>query len=486
LFSLDLSAKRFTIRIPGVVIMVLDLKTVEALSPDQASLKAAAKLMKPGKWPLRAQNNGAGLIWGECQGSGANPYRVIGDVNDHGYKCTCPSRKFPCKHTLALMWMYADSAADFTDQDTPEWVTDWLGRRRKTTAAARPAGDAPVASKSLAEAQEKEPEEALDPKVIARREQAALKRAADTERTIRDGLDELEQWIADQLRLGLSGFLQDFNARCRRIAARLVDAKAAALASRVDEMPARLMALPSEERLDATVTELGKLVLLARAWRTTPDNPEIRRSVASAENREQILANPDALRIRSNWEVLGEDIQTRRDGLVSQSTWLLDLMSDTPRFALLLDFFPASAGRRSSAFTSGERFDAELVFYPATLPLRALIAERGPVCVEVHDAPWPGFSDHGDPLCLFADALDAAPWTLTAPIILPAGRICAQESGPLWWRSLDGDGGLPVDGDIPLAAQGVDLDACAAMWTGTRVQLLAAQTCYGRIGFHEQ
>lgn len=485
MFSLELSAKRERTVSRGWVTMVLDLNTVEALSPDQASLKAAAKLMKPGKWPLRAQNAQAGLIWGECQGSGANPYRVIADVNDHGYKCTCPSRKFPCKHSLALMWMYADSATDFTALDTPEWVTDWLGRRRKAAGAAPRSGNMPDAPKNLVAAQETEPEEATDPKVLARRAEAARKRAADTERTIRDGLDELEQWIADQLRLGLSGFLQEFTERCRRIAARLVDAKAAALASRVDEMPARLMVLPGEERIDAAVSELGKLVLLARAWRAAPDNPEIRRAVASSENREEVLANPDAPRIHSTWEVLGEHIETRRDGLVSQSTWLLDLKSTTPRFALLLDFFPASAGRRSSAFTSGERFDAELVFYPAARPLRALIAERGPAADEFNDAPWPGFGDLGDPLCLFADALDAAPWTLAAPIVLPAGRVCTQKSGDLWWRSLDGASGLPIAGGIPLVAQGIDLDACAAMWTGARVQLLAAQTRYGRLGFHE-
>ena len=39
--------------------------------------------------------------------------------------------------------------------------------------------------------------------------------------------DALEQWIGDQLRMGLSAFVDDVTARCRRIAARLVDGKAA-------------------------------------------------------------------------------------------------------------------------------------------------------------------------------------------------------------------------------------------------------------------
>ncbi len=75
--------------------MEFDLKTIEALAPDQASLSAASKLTKRSNWPRLEKNEQQALIWGECQGSGSNPYRVVVDTGDHGYKCTCPSRKFP-------------------------------------------------------------------------------------------------------------------------------------------------------------------------------------------------------------------------------------------------------------------------------------------------------------------------------------------------------------------------------------------------------
>jgi hypothetical protein len=83
--------------------MSLSLEKVEALAPDQASLDAARKLLKPGGWPALAMN-GSGLVWGECQGSGSTPYRAVVSETDAGYKCTCPSRKSPCKHSLAL-WL---------------------------------------------------------------------------------------------------------------------------------------------------------------------------------------------------------------------------------------------------------------------------------------------------------------------------------------------------------------------------------------------
>ncbi len=93
--------------------MPIAISKIEELAPDQASLSAAAKLKKPAAWSLLARDDAAALIWGECQGSGASPYRVICSEADFGTKCTCPSRKFPCKHALALLWLSAENAAAF-------------------------------------------------------------------------------------------------------------------------------------------------------------------------------------------------------------------------------------------------------------------------------------------------------------------------------------------------------------------------------------
>src|SRR6476619_7398573 len=119
--------------------MSLTFERIEALAPDQASLAAARKLLKPAMWPTLAE--GEGLVWGECQGSCATPYRVAVSEADAGYKCTCPSRKFPCKHALALMWIRADKSAAFTPANVPDWVKDWLSRRRSTSIPASKAED---------------------------------------------------------------------------------------------------------------------------------------------------------------------------------------------------------------------------------------------------------------------------------------------------------------------------------------------------------
>ncbi|MER9300421.1 SWIM zinc finger family protein [Mesorhizobium sp. M0621] len=458
------------------------MKTIEALAPDQASLSAASKLTKQSNWPRLEKNEQLALIWGECQGSGSNPYRVVVDTGDHGYKCSCPSRKFPCKHTLALMWIAATTPASFAAAGaTPEWVSDWLGRRRKSTPQpVQPTQGAE--GKSIGEISlDDEGAVVEDAAAVERREAAQRKRQEDTRSSVSAALDELDQWIADQLRLGLAAFVDNSSDRCRRIAARLVDMKATALAGRIDELPSRLMGLRSEERPDVAIRELGKLVLLAKAWRSIPDDPELRRLVSTSESREQVLANPDATQVESVWEVLGEKIESRRDGLVSHSTWLLDLNSARPQFALLLDYFPVSAGRRSNAFTPGDRFDARLVFYPARQPLRALVADRKG---DISPGEWPDFGfGAADPLAVHVTHQDASPWLTDCPVMLPPGAILLDDRGDAWWQSAGDPHGiaLPIADTVNPILLGLDLKATAALWNGSRLDLLAAQSGFGRL-----
>lgn len=460
--------------------MAIDLKAVEQLATDQSSLKAAAGLAKPAKWSGAGISHDGALIWGECAGSGANPYRVMADLRDLGNKCTCPSRKFPCKHVLGLLWLKAESIIPFPTADTPDWVSDWLGRRRTGAGAPKAAATAaPAAPKDLRAALAEEVEAPEDPKAAARREAAAAKRSEDTERAIVDALDALEQWIGDQLRMGLAGFIDDATARCRKIAARLVDGKAATLAGRIDELPARLLALPTGDRPRGATVELGKLVLLARAFRAAPRDADIRRAVATSESRDAVLDNPEAPRVSARWEVLAEQVQTRRDGLVSQTTWLLNLDAEGPRFAMLLDYFPASAGRRGSVFTPGEQFAGELAFYPGQRPLRAVLVNRSPAAQDSAPAGWPATETPlNDELTA---PLLAEPWALDLPILLPAGRIALDPEDRPWWRAGSGDAVLPVTGAVEGLLCGTDLDRAAAIWSGNRLTILAAQTRWGRI-----
>jgi hypothetical protein len=452
--------------------MALDIRAIEALAPDQSSLKAAAGLVKPAKWLGVAGNADGTIIWGMCAGSGANPYKVAVDLRDNGSKCTCPSRKFPCKHGLALMWIKAGGVMPFGTGETPEWVGDWLKRRRGAPV------DHGSAGKDAGAAADGDEPRAEDPKATARREAATAKRLADNDAAMTGALEALEQWVSDQLRTGISGFIDDATARCRRIASRMVDGKAPTLAGRIDELPSRLLLVPVGDRIRVALDELSRLILLSRAFRSAPRDPAIRRAVTSAENRETLLADPTAPRVTSVWEVLAERLVTRRDGLISQTTWLLNL-GDGPRFAMLLDFHPASAGRRGTSFIQGEQFEAEVAFYPAANPIRALMVRRGDTCT---GSPWP---DPGEKSIAesVAPSLIADPWCGETPVLLPPGRIVLDAKSAPWWRSNCGRMTHPVSGDVPAVARGAALTSAVAIWSANRLEMLSGATAWGKVKF---
>ena len=96
---------------------------VLAMSPDAASSKAAKGLQSISKWPSVGSDEVA--VWGECQGSGSKPYQTQVDLSGPAFKCSCPSRKFPCKHGLALMLLRAAGQVPEGGAAQPEWVSNY-------------------------------------------------------------------------------------------------------------------------------------------------------------------------------------------------------------------------------------------------------------------------------------------------------------------------------------------------------------------------
>src|SRR5574342_255138 len=112
----------------------LTVEQINSLAPDSSSLKTAQGLANVRHWVNLGENDKA--LWGECKGSGKEPYKVRIDLLNVGYACSCPSRKFPCKHSLGLMLLSATSPASLTEKHPPLWVAEWLEKReeRKTKA----------------------------------------------------------------------------------------------------------------------------------------------------------------------------------------------------------------------------------------------------------------------------------------------------------------------------------------------------------------
>ncbi|HYC32577.1 MAG TPA: SWIM zinc finger family protein, partial [Gemmatimonadales bacterium] len=331
--------------------MPLTLAQVEGLAPDQASLDAASKLLRPAKWATAGRDAEGRLVWGECQGSGSAPYRTVGSPDDLGYRCSCPSRKFPCKHSLALLWRFVEQPEQFAVGAPPEWVTDWLAKRRPRQSSERAAPGVPTAPKERSIAAARGPagepaEEPADDAKAARGAQQRERTAAAREAAVLDALDELEQWIGDQVDRGLAHFQAVAREQCRAVARRLADGKAAALANRLDGLPADLFNAPERDRGELLIQRLGALHLLVQAYRRQDALPaglrhDVRRLIGWTVKRDELLADPEATRVRATWTTLAVTTELEPDGLRRVETWLARNGREEPRCALLLDYFPA-------------------------------------------------------------------------------------------------------------------------------------------------
>jgi hypothetical protein len=465
----------------------VSLEKIEAMAPDQASLIAARKLVKPRSWSSLASDN-AGLVWGECQGSGASPYRVIISELDGGYKCTCPSRKFPCKHSLALMWMRAEGKSSFQPAATPEWVQDWLRRRRTGSGAANSEKDETAQPKNLAQASLLQAEE-VDPKAEARAAAARDRARREREDAILAGLDDLDTWLIDQAEAGLASFANHAGKSCRSIAQRLVDAKAPGLASRLDGLPNRIYGLPEQVRSIAAIEQLGQLHLIAEAYRRQESlsiemRADVRREVGWTQPRESLLTEDGTLCVSGSWRVVGTVSEVQPDKLRRLETWLWrEEVAEGPRTALLLDFVPVASGQTKGAYRSGERITATLVFYPSPRPLRALVKEIIIPTQECStDLPLPD-DDPARAYACYEDAMATIPWISMWPLRFREARV-RRNGEKLFLCSINNDAvALPVTANqtnavAPLLA--IEKFDGFGLWDGYTFKLCFAQTPLGR------
>ncbi|MGJ5033439.1 SWIM zinc finger family protein [Bradyrhizobium sp. HKCCYLRH3059] len=471
--------------------MSLTRERIEGLAPDQASLAAALKLVKPANWPMLAASSDAEVLWGECQGSGATPYRVVAAADGSGYKCTCPSRKFPCKHVLAVLWQRVDKPERFETTNPPQWVEDWSARRRGSSGRApgkpKPEGDdagaPPSLDAALAEAATIAP---ADPKAAARAEAQRERIRAEREAAILAGLDELERWIADQLTQGLADFAARGASAARTLSTRLVDAKAGGLAARLDQLSSELYRVGEDRRADLAIEQLGIMSLIASAYRhqdrlPAPLREDVRRAVGWSLRREELLADATAPRASSVWIVAANLSEVQPDKLRRLETWLVNTGDDPgqPRAAVLIDFVPVSGGGAGFPFAPGEIIDGEVVFYPSAAPLRGLLASRKTAATATWPRPSPGLAPA---LQDYTARLAALPWLDRWPLLLAGVTLHTAGKGALVIADKAGAAIAVERGQFDQLTPLLGLEdlSLLCLWDGRIAQVLAAETALGR------
>jgi hypothetical protein len=421
---------------------------VLALAPDASSASAGKKLGSAKQW--KSLGASAEALWGECQGSGKDPYQVKVELASLTTQCSCPSHKFPCKHGLGLLLLAAGSNVPVAEP--PEWVTSWLEKRQANSVRK----------------QERAVKAADEPPSVAQ-----MKTAEKRQASVKKGLDTLDVWLNDLMRQGLASVQSQPASFWENQAARLRDAQAGALDTRVRN----LAAIPnaSSDWPEKLLAELGKLALLTHAFRLEEQlepgmREEVRQLIGWSLTQNEVSVRGETL--QDDWLILGQVLEEAERGK-TQRTWLTGARSG--RTAMILQF--SIAGQPfAERFALGSHQEAELTFWPGAYPQRAYMRSRmGDV------APLKDALSAPDKVDVFlhsvAHALSRQPWLERFLCMLSNVTLVCSDEGKAWYiRDSEGNV-LPcngADGWLLLALSGGHPVDLAAEWDGELLRPLGA------------
>lgn len=428
--------------VPPTNVAVMDVwerARVLALAPDSASASAGRQLADPSRWSSLGCT--AQSLWGRCRGSGSQPYQTVVALGpEPAYACSCPSRKFPCKHALGLLLLW--SAGRVPEAATEaDFAAGWIRNRQQAGDRTRPERDATVA----------------DPEGAARRVAARRDR-------VTAGLDDLDLWLHDQVRGGLAALERAGYAHFERVAARMVDAQAPGVASMLRSIPAELAAADWPSRVLERLAALHLLVEAHRRVDLLPDvlAANVRSRVGYPVSKSDVLARPA---VRDRWLAVGV-VETVESQLQIRRTWLRGLRTD--RYALELTFAPPGMSLDSAAWP-GEQLEAGLHFYPGS-GYRAVLGDREPATDGPAAPPLPS-QTFGELRVELARLLADDPWASRLPGTVALTPVRPERPGAPW-RARDEAGGcadlLGLTGDpwVLLARSGGEPVAVFGEWSG--------------------
>ncbi|MEM9983458.1 MAG: SWIM zinc finger family protein [Bacteroidota bacterium] len=413
----------------------LSLTDIQHLAANEAAFQRAKGLAEPRLWRELGRTKQG--YWGRYY-----DFDLWVSLAGPSFKCSCPSRQYPCKHVLGLLLMALSQSQHWSNYDPPSAFIAWLEKQ--------------LQAKPPAKAQS------------ARSEERLAARLAN----IQGGLIELDHWLQDLAQRGLADLVQQSETSWQRLIARMVDAQAPGIANRLTELQLETKQAASTAKL---IDQVGQIHLLSRAMRQYSELPsglrdELFQQVGINLRKEEVLASPP---VAGRWLVLGRRLEIG-DRLDVQRTWLQGQGEVNGRLALLLEF---SVGSRAfpSSFQAGQLLEGPLHFYPSSLPLRALFGQEPEVLPQ--DA-LPQVEQAAEGLHRYAQALGANPWLPRYPLVVQ-GVQPLQPGSRHFLSSPDGSS-LPLVPNYPrwwelLALSGGDRLTVMGEWDGYELYPLGAR-----------
>lgn len=111
----------------------LSKEYIDSLATNASAMKNGITLARNGSFVKLNKSEDESIIFGECKGSGKNNYICSADFYNPSspvFRCTCPSKQFPCKHTLGLMYAFIEGK-EFILESIPEDILDKRERMEK-------------------------------------------------------------------------------------------------------------------------------------------------------------------------------------------------------------------------------------------------------------------------------------------------------------------------------------------------------------------
>ena len=228
---------------------IITEELIRSVAPNAAAVSNGKKISASGDFRTLSKTADETLIFGECMGSGKNPYHTSADFSGESpvFRCSCPSRQFPCKHSLALMFEWL-AKKPFTVSEIPEDIAQKREKAAKRAEkAAMPTEEKKAPRQNKAAAEKK------------------LKKQAE-------GLELAEQFVTDMFTRGISSVSKASAEQYKTLAKQLGDyylPEPQAIMNEIVSAAQKLSSAPDDaetDRLTALCVKLSSTVKKSKAY----------------------------------------------------------------------------------------------------------------------------------------------------------------------------------------------------------------------------
>lgn len=367
----------------------MDYEDIFRFAPDKNAFNRAKKQATTGLW-RDLQSNGK-ITWGNSKSSGASYYKTCFEqkkAEKLKFYCNCPSRKKPCKHSLALALLLQDQSGAFRITELiPDWVKEGLTQKKYQATAA--------------ELVEQEKSKAIN-KEKNRTQRLEMMRA---------GVQQLDLWLEDILQQGLARTEEQGSKIWEQLAARLTDAKLRGLGNRVLKIASFDN---SPNKYEEILSELSSIYLLGKGLQNAAKLPQsltedVLTNCGINYKREDLI---EQTTVKDTWLVVGQKEHTADERLYERRTWLYG--EKTKRTGLFLDF-AFQTEKYKEEWQVGHIYEAEMIFHPSAYPIRMFAKNHHRVDVPIE---WKGYADMDSFSLHYAQKLSANPWINRFPVFV--------------------------------------------------------------------